>query len=211
MSDIRHGRTLDLKRQWWYINFNFLFFNFIFISFFSDLCLSEPKRSGTKRKLTQQTLLQLNFTRPVNLTHPPDYTSEEQFKFTESHTVVNTHTPSHALDYKCQEQLEFTENHSVDVDLVDSAIVTTASSSSLSLNFNEIDTDQHDDIEKNDIVGDVDDKCDIFGVKFETLIVGRKYADKEEVCVGDTVSLLRDSQNVKDANAIKVFVYFCFF
>lgn len=112
-------------------------------------------------------------------------------------------------DNTCREQLELTENHSVDVDLVDSAIVATASSS-LSSYFNEIDTDQHDVIEKNDIVDDVDDKCDIFGVKFETLIVGRRYADKEDVCVGDTVSLLRDTQNVKDPNAIKVFVYFVF-
>lgn len=101
-------------------------------------------------------------------------------------------------DNTCREQLELTENHSVDVDLVDSAIVATASSS-LSPNFNEIDTHQHDDI-----ADDVDDKCDIFGVKFETLIVGRRYADKEDVCVGDTVSLLRDTQNVKDPNAIKV-------
>lgn len=113
-------------------------------------------------------------------------------------------------DTTCQEQLEFSENHSVDVDLVDSTIVATATSSSLSLNFNKIDTDHHDVIEKND-VDDDDDRCDIFGVKFETLIVGRRYADKEDVCVGDNVSLLRDTQNVKDPNAIKVFVYFCFF
>ena len=137
-----------------------------------------------------------------------DYTCEEQLKFTENHAVVNAHTP----DYTCQEQLEFTENHGVDVDLLDSTIVATASSSSLSSNFNVIDTVQHDVIEKNDIADDVDDKCDIFGVKFETLIVGRRYADQEGVCVGETVCLLRDSQNVKDANAIKVFVVcLCFF
>jgi Fanconi-associated nuclease 1 len=76
-------------------------------------------------------------------------------------------------------------------------------------NSNHIDINHHDVIDdiiddKNDII---DDKFDIFGVKLETLIVGRRYADKEEVCVGDTVSLLRDSQNVKDPNAIKVFVF----
>ncbi|GAU17744.1 hypothetical protein TSUD_171320 [Trifolium subterraneum] len=132
-----------------------------------DLCLSsEPKRSGTKRKLTQRTLLQLNF----------------------------TYAPSHALDSTCEENFQFTEN--------ESAIVTTESSS-LSSDSNS--NSNHIDINHHDVIDDIiDDKCDIFGVKFETLIVGRRYADKEEVCVGDTVSLLRDSQNVKDTNAIKV-------
>jgi Fanconi-associated nuclease 1 len=142
---------------------------------FSDLCLSEPKRSGTKRKLTQRTLLQLNF----------------------------THAPSQTLDSTCQENFQFTEKEEhFQFNENDSAIVTTESSClSSDSNSNHIDINHHDVI---------DDKFDIFGVKFETLIVGRRYADKEEVCVGDTVSLLRDSQNVKDPNAIKVFVYFCF-
>jgi Fanconi-associated nuclease 1 len=153
---------------------------------FSDLCLSEPKRSGTKRKLTQRTLLQLNF----------------------------THAPSQTLDSTCQENFQFTEKEEhFQFNENDSAIVTTESSclssdSNSNSNSNHIDINHHDVIDdKNDII---DDKFDIFGVKFETLIVGRRYADKEEVCVGDTVSLLRDSQNVKDPNAIKVFVYFCF-
>ncbi|PNX72149.1 fanconi-associated nuclease 1, partial [Trifolium pratense] len=136
-----------------------------------DLCLSEPKRSssGTKRKLTQRTLLQLNFTHAPS--HSLDSTRQENFQFTEH-----------------EENFQFTEN--------DSAIVATESSSLASdSNSNHIDINHHDVI---------DDKCGIFGVKLETLIVGRRYGDKEEVCVGDTVSLLRDSQNVKDPNAIKV-------
>jgi Fanconi-associated nuclease 1 len=152
---------------------------------FSDSCLSEPKRSGTKRKLTQRTLLQLNFTHAPSQTL--DSTCQENFQFTEK-----------------EENFQFTEN--------DSAIVTTESSclsSDSNSNSNHIDINHHDVIDdiiddKNDII---DDKFDIFGVKLETLIVGRRYADKEEVCVGDTVSLLRDSQNVKDPNAIKVFVF----
>ncbi|KAK2359800.1 zinc ion binding/nucleic acid binding/hydrolase [Trifolium repens] len=147
-----------------------------------DSCLSEPKRSGTKRKLTQRTLLQLNFTHAPSQTL--DSTCQENFQFTEK-----------------EENFQFTEN--------DSAIVTTESSclsSDSNSNSNHIDINHHDVIDdiiddKNDII---DDKFDIFGVKLETLIVGRRYADKEEVCVGDTVSLLRDSQNVKDPNAIKV-------
>ncbi|XP_058736594.1 fanconi-associated nuclease 1 homolog isoform X1 [Vicia villosa] len=133
-----------------------------------DSCLSQPKLSGTnrKRKLTQQTLLQLNFTRP------------------------DPHVPDHTLQ-KC---LQFTESPIADKD----SVIITTESSPLSSEFTPIDTNHHD------IVDNVDDKCDVFEVKLETMIVGRRYADQEEICAGDKVSLLRDSQNVKDPNAIKV-------
>ncbi|XP_012568884.1 fanconi-associated nuclease 1 homolog isoform X2 [Cicer arietinum] len=149
-----------------------------------DSCLSQPKQSGTKRKLTQRTLLQLNFTRPDNLTHAPDYTRQEQF--------------------------QLTENHSVDID---SSIITTTTSPSLPSISNNVDTnhdiidDNHDIIDDNhDIIDDNhdnDDKGNVFGVKLETFIVGRRYTDQVEICEGATFSLLRDPQNVKDPNAIK--------
>lgn len=42
----------------------------------------------------------------------------------------------------------------------------------------------------------------------ETFIVGRKFADAIELKQGAGISLLRDPKNVKDPNAIKVFIYF---
>jgi len=46
---------------------------------------------------------------------------------------------------------------------------------------------------------------DVLGATLETFIVGRRHADDpEEVCAGTAVSLLRDPQNVKDPNAVKV-------
>lgn len=70
---------------------------------------------------------------------------------------------------------------------------------------NDNDVDSNNEIDSNDeIDNNKDDKPSIFGVKLETFIVGRKYADQEEVCVGTIVSLLRDPENVKDPNAIKV-------
>ncbi|KAI5431576.1 Fanconi-associated nuclease 1, variant 3 [Lathyrus oleraceus] len=139
-----------------------------------DSCLSQPKQSGTKRKFTQRTLLQLNFTRPDNLTHAdPD---------------------SHAPDFTLRKKLQFSESPIADND---SAAVINESSPLLS-------ESNHIDANHYDIIDNIDDKCNIFEVKLETLIVGRRYADQEEVCAGDTVSLSRDSQNVKDPNAIKV-------
>lgn len=134
---------------------------------FSDSCLSQPKRSGTnrKRKLTQQTLLQLNFTRP----------------------------DPHAPDYTLPKKLQFTESPIADKD----SAITTTESLPVSSEFTPIDTNHHDIV----------DNVDVFEVKLETLIVGRRYADQEEVCAGETVSLSRDSQNAKDPNAIKVIVF----
>lgn len=45
---------------------------------------------------------------------------------------------------------------------------------------------------------------DVSGVKLETFIVGRKFSDEENLHTGARISLLRDPDNGKDPNAIKV-------
>ncbi|XP_061374406.1 fanconi-associated nuclease 1 homolog [Gastrolobium bilobum] len=133
-----------------------------------DVCLSQSRGRGAQRKLTQRTLLQLNFTYPVSSNGnavspvlPPQQEKEIQSS-------------------KCKE--DFAENQEVDLDS------TISTASYLPLN-NEV-PDNH--------------KIDISGVALETFIVGRRYTDQEEICHGTTISLLRDPQNVKDPNAIKV-------
>ncbi|KAJ1435486.1 VRR-NUC domain [Sesbania bispinosa] len=142
-----------------------------------DLCLTQPRVSGTKRKLTQRTLLQLNFTRPENLSNG-DAASASHVRSSKGAQDDDT----------CEEELKLTENHKVELD---SAVSTTTTNSSLP--FNNGVTDVDNDYNPN-----------IFEVKLETFIVGRRYSDREEICSGTTVSLLRDPQNVKDPNAIKV-------
>lgn len=46
---------------------------------------------------------------------------------------------------------------------------------------------------------------DISGVILETFIVGRRFSDEKELNLGASISLLRDPDNVKDPNAIKVY------
>lgn len=70
-----------------------------------------------------------------------------------------------------------------------------------------------DEMPKHDITVAMDN---LSGVTLETFIVGRKFSDEEELNIGASISLLRDPDNVKDPNAIKVcllfsFVYFEFY
>ncbi|CAJ1839037.1 unnamed protein product [Sphenostylis stenocarpa] len=142
------------------------------------LSLSQPK-PATKRKLSQRTLFQLNFSlsnsKPKfqNLTHDcdndpflplPNNDSEEE---------------------KCEEQ-ELPENHGTGVN----STVGATSSSSPPVNSGV----------RNDSKPDY-----VLGATLETFIVGRRHADNpEELCVGTAISLLRDPQNDKDPNAVKV-------
>ncbi|XVF37850.1 hypothetical protein REPUB_Repub20aG0046500 [Reevesia pubescens] len=45
---------------------------------------------------------------------------------------------------------------------------------------------------------------DISGMAIDTFIVGRRFSDEKDVNLGENISLLRDPDNVKDSNAIKV-------
>ncbi|XP_027350750.1 fanconi-associated nuclease 1 homolog [Abrus precatorius] len=142
-----------------------------------DACLSKQRGETTKRKLTQRTLLQLNFTRPLS-----------KPKFENLSNGYNAVSPcATPRNDECEKEL----SGSREVDL-DSTI--SISSSSLPLNNGVPELDDPD----------FECKDDVLGVTLETFIVGRKYTDREEICAGAAISLLRDPQNVKDPNAIKV-------
>lgn len=48
------------------------------------------------------------------------------------------------------------------------------------------------------------------GEAIETFIVGRKFSDVQDLEIGGNIFLLRHPENVKDRNAIKVFVFVSF-
>ncbi|TKY64935.1 Fanconi-associated nuclease 1-like [Spatholobus suberectus] len=140
-----------------------------------DACLSQPiLTTATKRKLSQRTLLQLNFT-----------LSNSQPKFENLSDDANNAPVLPPRNDECEEeQEELPENLEAELD---STIGATSSSSPF-----------------NSAVPE-DFKPDVLGATLETFIVGRRYADdREKICAGTAISLLRDPQNVKDPNAIKV-------
>ena len=145
-----------------------------------DVCLSR----GAKRRLTQRTLLQLNFSPISKVKIVPD-------ELVELDNVGDALPPVMVAqeeidDSECEELTE-KENPGVNGEFD-----CTVSGSSLSF--------------KNEMPeGVIDDYTpDTSGATLDTFIVGRRYADHEEISPGATIALLRDPQNVKDSNAIKV-------
>ncbi|KAL5177112.1 Fanconi-associated nuclease 1 [Glycine soja] len=130
-----------------------------------DACLSQST-PATKRKFSQRTLLQLNFT-----------LSNSKPKFHNLTHDSNTSPVPPPQHNESEEEEQVPEAHETDLD----STISTTSSSSLPSNNG------------------------VPGITLETFIVGRKYTDNpEEICAGTAISLLRDPQNVKDLNAIKV-------
>ena len=89
---------------------------------------------------------------------------------------------------------------------------------SLALTHNPADTSVNDDqiITDGSTVNDLevcendsaDSDDDILGKLLATFIVGRRYGEEVELRAGDTISLCRDSENIKDPNAVKVNLIF---
>ncbi|XP_023748691.1 fanconi-associated nuclease 1 homolog isoform X1 [Lactuca sativa] len=164
-----------------------------------DACLTR----GTKRKLSQQTLLQFNFSPR----------SKVQACLTKSDD-----TKSNIIsDVK-----DITELIEVDTEETDSIIYESSSSSD---NASLVNIDGSAEISVNDdtvnyggIVnspslvseieasenesGDLDD--DISGKILATFIVGRKFGEEGELHTETSITFCRDPENIKDPNAIKV-------
>lgn len=148
---------------------------------------------GTKRKLTQQTLLQLNFCSASN-----DKTSysDSDLKTNLEENAIHNLSNSAATEEKQNEQFEsplnFLSTESPISDENKSNIKFKADSSS---SFNK------DKMPKFKAVTSIDD---IFGLTLDTFIVGRRFGDEAELNLGMMITLQRDPNNVKDPNAIKV-------
>lgn len=144
----------------------------------ADECLSR----GTKRKLTQRTLLELNFC-PVSKIQTCSYDSEQLEKdlFPAAHDESPVQDVSWRLSNltaveECQNQVD-------------------------NLSRNPINKDEISDVPDFDVTITQDD---IYGVTLETFIVGHRFGDETELYLGARIHLSRDPDNVKDPNAIKV-------
>ncbi|VFQ92312.1 unnamed protein product [Cuscuta campestris] len=194
-----------------------------------DKCLSK----GKKRKLSQRTLLQLNFcsSSKVKLQANESETSKDQGR--NDFTILDT---VHGLG-----GIDVVENHDGAVCKVEStAICNTA-----------LDLDQFDDVKRHDddshssytsmlegctenqMNGDkINENCiyhslipenemliednvesfdsdDLSELSLDTYIVGRKFGEEIELKHGARILLSRDRENVKDLNAIKVLYTEC--
>ncbi|MFS7989060.1 putative HIRAN domain-containing protein [Helianthus anomalus] len=153
-----------------------------------DACLTR----GTKRKLSQQTLLQFNFS-------PSSKAQVDQTNLDDTKSNPTSHDK------------DMTDLSVVDIDETNSITYESSSSDNVSLAYTDgsAETLVTDDI----IIGgrstvnddeNVNSDDDISGKLLATFIVGRRYSEEEELHTGNNVSLCRDPENIKDSNAIKV-------
>ncbi|KAK5839541.1 fanconi-associated nuclease 1 homolog isoform X1 [Gossypium arboreum] len=170
-----------------------------------DRCLSRR----TKRKLTQRTLLELNFGCSQ---------SKLQISSDESERLLSSDLRKNCSDCeenvtRCFSKIDPREEKSHDqcrqlphtesvkqIDVAGSAENPISDGrANTMVYFSALSTDNEES--RNHMDGTVDS---ISGMAIDTFIVGRKFSDEKEVNLGANISLLRDPDNIKDSNAIKV-------
>ncbi|PPS02822.1 hypothetical protein GOBAR_AA17843 [Gossypium barbadense] len=170
-----------------------------------DRCLSRR----TKRKLTQRTLLELNFGCSQ---------SKLQISSDESERLLSSDLRKNCSDYeenvtRCFSKIDPREEKSHDqcrqlphtesvkqIDVAGSAENPISDGrANTMVYFSALSTDNEES--RNHMDGTVDS---ISGMAIDTFIVSRKFSDEKEVNLGANISLLRDPDNIKDSNAIKV-------
>lgn len=168
----------------------------------SDHCLAK----GRKRKLSQVTLLQLNFSRSkikVDSSQTVDKGNQvipsEPYTMRPHHDAVHNSNELDSLEeydnnhhsiYLTNNELVNCTENPVSEDIANSKFA----SPPLPLDF---------EAPGYDLEGPLDN-CDISKVLIPTFIVGRRYLSREELDPESRIFLSRDPENVKDPNAIKV-------
>ncbi|GJU94765.1 fanconi-associated nuclease 1 homolog isoform X1 [Tanacetum coccineum] len=159
-----------------------------------DACLTR----GTKRKLSQQTLLQFNFSPSprskikVCLVDSDDTKSKlaSHDKDTQAISVVST---KETIEYESS-----SSSDNVSLALIDTSAETLVNDDRIITDgstVNDLEVCENDSANSDD---------DILGKLLATFIVGRRYGEEVELRTGDTISLCRDPENTKDPNAVKV-------
>ncbi|KAG4158333.1 hypothetical protein ERO13_D02G113000v2 [Gossypium hirsutum] len=170
-----------------------------------DRCLSRR----TNRKLTQRTLLELNFGCSQ---------SKLQISSDESEQLLSSDLSKNCSDYeenvtRCFSKIDPREEKSHDqgrqfphtesvkqIDVAGSAENPISDGrANTMVDFSALSTDNEES--RNHMDGTADS---ISGMAIDTFIVGRKFSDEKEVNLGANIYLLRDPDNIKDSNAIKV-------
>ncbi|KAI7727989.1 hypothetical protein M8C21_006056 [Ambrosia artemisiifolia] len=171
-----------------------------------DACLTR----GTKRKLSQRTLLQFNFS-PKSKAQI-DRTNLDDTKFNPTcHdkdmadlSVVGVEE-TNSITYESSSSsdivsLAYTDG-SAETSVNEDIIIRGGSTANDDGNANSLSNLPGIVVSDNDKAGSDDD---ISGKLLATFIVGRRYSEEEELHTGDNISLCRDPENIKDPNAIKV-------
>ncbi|XP_024949122.2 fanconi-associated nuclease 1 homolog isoform X2 [Citrus sinensis] len=157
-----------------------------------DACLAR----GTKRKLTQRTLLQLNFSAQ---TQDQNHSNETKL----STTNVFSEGPVESLE---QNSICGLANYVAVEDYNSNHWRSTENTTS----HQRINCDEKTPLSSPHINGpehDVNVTVDgMSEATLQTFIVGRRYSDEKEIKIGAHISLSRDPNNVKDPNAVKGFV-----
>ncbi|XP_022722463.1 fanconi-associated nuclease 1 homolog isoform X1 [Durio zibethinus] len=170
-----------------------------------DGCLSR----GTKRKLTQRTLLQLNFGCSQSKVQISSGESEQLSTSDLDKSPCDSEQnatggfsktiPSEEQSHDQRRQLPCTES----VIRIDIAGSTENPISDGSVNImDELPVLSTDNEEPRHCMDETVDS--ISGMPIDTFIVGRRFSDEKDVNLGASISLLRDPDNIKDSNAIKV-------
>ncbi|XP_038889850.1 fanconi-associated nuclease 1 homolog isoform X2 [Benincasa hispida] len=165
-----------------------------------DACLSR----GRKRKLTQSTLLQLNFCSRSKVQHQSHVLKSEK----NESSVGPGDSLMHRNVHKLPKDASHIENDEIICEpLVECSIRPQKDCLLDTLNNCERTNDASEICSpKNKRItsGMVTAKDDLSGMILQTFIVGRKFSDEKELNLGESISLERDPTNVNDPNAIKV-------
>ncbi|WCJ27516.1 hypothetical protein M5689_009254 [Euphorbia peplus] len=148
-----------------------------------DSCLL----SGKKRKLTQRTLLELNFCSQTSSTAQKVFINSKDLGTVEEYESNSCEASSAGVASSTGKPLDKINNQ-VEGDLISSQVDLPA----LPLK---------DEVLRCDAITAIGD---LAGVFLETSIVGRRFSVEKDLNLGAKISLLRDPNNVRDPNAIKV-------
>ncbi|XP_038703982.1 fanconi-associated nuclease 1 homolog isoform X2 [Tripterygium wilfordii] len=169
-----------------------------------DSCLSR----GTKRKLTQRTLLQMKFC-SGSVAHTSFCESEQLETNVDLMGLDNNEGKTALSGFIFSSTIEGNYSNCVVIPSNPESSMETCMDGST---VNGINSDGVDNkVEASLAINNEVPNCDmavsvnnLSGLVIETFIVGRRFSDEKEINLGAAISLLRDPKNVKDPNAIKV-------
>uniref|UniRef100_A0A5B6YVN6 Fanconi-associated nuclease n=1 Tax=Davidia involucrata TaxID=16924 RepID=A0A5B6YVN6_DAVIN len=170
-----------------------------------DTCLAR----GTKRKLSQRTLLQLNFCSRSKVRIGSSESDHIGTNFIQRDadnslvcdTIHKLHDIGRAGENDTSHYKPSLNSGSIMQTYEDGSIESSISDDRINYGVDLPSLSPENEMPKYDMAESVDNMS---GVVLETFIVGRRFGEKVELNLGASISLLRDPDNVKDPNAVKV-------
>ncbi|KAL8122270.1 hypothetical protein AgCh_018858 [Apium graveolens] len=160
-----------------------------------DDCLAR----GTKRKLSQRTLLDWNFSRDSSKSKQTEFGAVQTGLDNYVHDFVNKSSdPVAENDYSLKCETSDSRDH-----ILHTPAFASVETPVLNGKLNHIENSPPASPQIS-IPHTAETVDDIYGYNLLSNIVARRFCDKVELNPGDTISLMRDPNNSKDPNAIKV-------